>query len=118
VNQKIEASKFPLRLMSSVRSEAEARSANEGVSLNQFINLAVAEKLDRMRQVEWDLSRKKPTEESRRRALAILHRGGTLAPEPWDQLPEGYVSASPRPRLEKATAAAKPERRGKKVAAK
>ena len=37
--------KFPLRLMPSVRRTAEVFSEKEGVSLNQFINVAVAEKL-------------------------------------------------------------------------
>ena len=37
-------SNFPLRLPDSVRRAAEAAAREEGVSLNQFINLAVAEK--------------------------------------------------------------------------
>ena len=43
--KKYAASKFPLRLMPSVRKVAENFSQKEGVSLNQFINIAVAEKL-------------------------------------------------------------------------
>ncbi len=38
---KVTVSKFPLRLMPSVRQGAEKLSAREGVSLNQFINVAV-----------------------------------------------------------------------------
>lgn len=37
-------SNFPLRLPDSVRRAAEAAASEDGVSLNQFINLAVAEK--------------------------------------------------------------------------
>ena len=44
-SKKPAASKFPLRLMPSVRRAAESFSNKEGVSLNQFINIAVAEKL-------------------------------------------------------------------------
>ena len=43
--KKVAVSKFPLRLMPSVRRVAENYSQKEGVSLNQFINIAVAEKL-------------------------------------------------------------------------
>ena len=35
---------YPLRLPDSVRRAAEAAAAEDGVSLNQFINVAVAEK--------------------------------------------------------------------------
>ena len=42
--KKVLVSKFPLRLMPSVRRVAENFSQKEGVSLNQFINIAVAEK--------------------------------------------------------------------------
>jgi predicted HicB family RNase H-like nuclease len=44
-SRKIATPKFPLRLMPSVRRTAEEFSEKEGVSLNQFINVAVAEKL-------------------------------------------------------------------------
>jgi len=37
-------SNFPLRLPASVRRVAELAAAEDGVSLNQFINVAVAEK--------------------------------------------------------------------------
>lgn len=46
-------SKFPLRLMPSVRRVAEDFSLKEGVSLNQFINVAVAEKLAHLQHDEW-----------------------------------------------------------------
>ena len=44
--------KFPLRLMPSVRRTAEVFSEKEGVSLNQFINVAVAEKLAHLEHEE------------------------------------------------------------------
>jgi hypothetical protein len=39
---------FPLRLALSLREHAEKLAALDGVSLNQFINLAVAEKISRL----------------------------------------------------------------------
>lgn len=39
---------FPLRLSRSVRAEAEQLSNREGISINQFIVLAVAEKIARL----------------------------------------------------------------------
>jgi hypothetical protein len=85
-------SKFPLRLMPSVRRGAEKFSQREGVSLNQFINVAVAEKLALLQHEEWLALRPKPTRERVSRALAVLDRPAQKAPEPEDRLPEGYVS--------------------------
>jgi hypothetical protein len=84
--------RFPLRLMPSVRKVAEEFSSREGVSLNQFINLAVAEKLARLQHEEWLARRSKPTPERLARALQILDRPTNNPPEPGDELPEGYVS--------------------------
>ena len=44
-SRKAASNKFPLRLMPSVRKGAEQFSQREGVSLNQFINVAIAEKI-------------------------------------------------------------------------
>ncbi len=85
-------SKFPLRLMPSVRRVAEDFSLKEGVSLNQFINVAVAEKIVHLQHEEWLASRPKPTAERIARVLAILDRPTQSASDPGDELPEGYVS--------------------------
>ena len=82
--------KFPLRLMPSVKQTAEVFSRKEGVSLNQFINVAVAEKLAHLQHEEWDRNRKQPTPELVARALAILDRAGSDSVEPGDELPDGY----------------------------
>ncbi len=84
--------KFPLRLMPSVRRTAQAYSEKEGVSLNQFINVAVAEKLAHMEHDEWVRNRRKPTRESLAKALRLLDQGGNNPPEPGDELPEGYIT--------------------------
>ena len=84
--------KFPLRLMPSVRKTAEALSAKEGVSLNQFINVAVAEKVAHLEYDAWLQNRRKPTKADIERALDLLDKGNDRAPDPGDELPKGYHS--------------------------
>jgi hypothetical protein len=84
--------KFPLRLMPSVRRTAEVYSEKEGVSLNQFINVAVAEKLAHLEHEEWARNRKQPTKELAARALSLLDKTGNTPVEREDQLPKGYRS--------------------------
>ena len=91
--KKFEASKFPLRLMPSVRRVAENFSQKEGVSLNQFINVAVAEKLAHLQHEEWLARRPKASEALIAKALEILDRPtGNEVPES-DRIPSGYRSA-------------------------
>jgi hypothetical protein len=44
---------FPLRLPVSTRRQANDLAQREGLSLNQFISLAVAEKITRLEQAFW-----------------------------------------------------------------
>jgi hypothetical protein len=87
--------KFPLRLMPSVRQTAETYSAKEGVSLNQFINVAVAEKLARLEHQEWLRRRGNPDQKKIDRVLKRF-REAEGKPEPGDELPSGYVSVLKR----------------------
>lgn len=89
------SSKFPLRLMPSVRKVAEDFSQKEGVSLNQFINVAVAEKVAHLQHDEWLARRPKATDALIARALAVLDEPAPNAVEEIDRIPEGY---SPRRR--------------------
>jgi hypothetical protein len=89
---KSEVNKFPLRLMPSVRKGAEEFSRKEGVSLNQFINVAVAERLVHLQHEAWLTARPTPTAATIKRALAALDRPTQTAPEAGDELPEGYES--------------------------
>jgi hypothetical protein len=82
--------KFPLRLMPSVRRTAEVFSEKEGVSLNQFINVAVAEKLAHLEHEEWVGNRKQPSKELAARALSLLDRAGDRPVQPGDELPKRY----------------------------
>ena len=91
--KKVTVNKFPLRLMPSVRRVAEDFSQKEGVSLNQFINVAVAEKLAHLQHEEWLARRPKASTDSIARALQILDRPTRHAPEEVDKLPKGYTSA-------------------------
>jgi hypothetical protein len=90
--KKVTVSKFPLRLMPSVRRVAENFSQKEGVSLNQFINLAVAEKLAHLQHEEWLAHRPKESAALVAKALDILDRPSGHAPEDFDKIPDGYVS--------------------------
>jgi len=94
--KKAAASKFPLRLTPSVRRVAESFSQREGVSLNQFINIAVAEKLAHLQHEEWLARRPKVTNASISRALDVLDRPRGHAPEEFDRIPAGYRRAHRR----------------------
>ena len=93
-SKKVAISKFPLRLMPSVREEAESFSRKEGVSLNQFINVAVAQKLAHLQHEEWLAQRRKPTPGRIAQALAILDRPTGIEPDPEDRLPTVTEKAS------------------------
>jgi hypothetical protein len=90
--EKTPIGKFPLRLMPSVRKVAEEFSRREGVSLNQFINVAVAEKLAHLQHEQWVARRAKPSADRISRALKILDRPTHNPPDPGDDLPKGYRS--------------------------
>ena len=90
--RKSSISKFPLRLMPSVRKAAEVFSQKEGVSLNQFINVAVAERLAHLQHDDWLARRPKSDPSLLARALGALDKEIGNRPDPGDELPEGYVS--------------------------
>jgi hypothetical protein len=102
----VAASKFPLRLMPSVRRVAEDFSQREGVSLNQFINVAVAEKLAHLQHEEWLARRPKFSQAIRSRALKILERPSGHPPAHFDRIPAGYRSLRRREAPKKHPASA------------
>lgn len=81
---------YALRLPRSIKSGAQRLAARDGVSLNQFIATAVAEKLSAMETVAYLDQR------SRRADMdafwRILNRPGGEPPRAGDELPPGYVS--------------------------
>lgn len=82
--------KFALRMTATLGKEAKASAAREGVSLNQFINLAVAEKVEYLENEAWIARRRPPSQDRINRAIALLNRKGTLPPAPGDEIPEAY----------------------------
>ncbi len=77
-------SKYPLRLLASLKSEAEKVAVAEGTTLDQFINVAVAEKLAALRTASYFQER------AARADLAafdrILKTAGDEPPRPGDEI--------------------------------
>ncbi|MER9125015.1 toxin-antitoxin system HicB family antitoxin [Mesorhizobium sp. M0959] len=80
-------SNFALRLQLSLLDEARKVAESEGVPLNQFINVAVAEKLSALRTENYFQERAARADIPK--ALDILKRAGKgKAPIKGDELPE------------------------------
>jgi hypothetical protein len=69
---------YALRLQASLKAEAERVAKREGTTLNQFINVAVAEKLAALRTV--DYLRERAARANLGEAMAILEGFGTAEP--------------------------------------
>ncbi len=83
-------SNFALRLQPSLMKAARQLAAEDGVALNQFINVAVAEKLSAL-QTETYL-RERAARADLSRVLALLEtKGGDNPPMPGDELPDGVA---------------------------
>ena len=81
-----------IHLFESVRAQVEQICAEEGATLNEFVNVAVAEKLAHYRHLEWLKQRKTPTDAALAEVLRTFRRrGSSQPPDPGDELPEGYV---------------------------
>ncbi len=79
-------SNFALRLQPSLLDEARKVAESEGVALNQFINVAVAEKLSAIRTESYFEERAGRADVGK--ALAILRRAGLgNRPVPGDEMP-------------------------------
>ena len=75
-------STFPLPLASSLQKEARKTAESEGISLNQLINLAVAEKISALRTEEF--SRERGARANVKKARKILMCAGKEAPREGD----------------------------------
>jgi hypothetical protein len=80
-----------VQLMTALRSMAEEAASKEGLSLDEFVNAAVTEKLEHFRHTEWVKGRSQPSAEGTAQARRILRSAGSEAPQSGDELPEGYV---------------------------
>lgn len=104
-------SAMSLRLPNSLHEAAKELAEREGISVNQLVATALAEKLAALMTVEYLDSRAKRG--SRAKFLAALARVPDVEPEPWDRLPPGMV---PNKRLQptKGRPAARSRSRSKK----
>ena len=75
---------YPLKLPASVKAAAARLAKADGVSLNQFIATAVAEKLSALRTE--DMLRERAGRGDWGRVRKILDRTGTQSPRPGDEL--------------------------------
>lgn len=86
-------SPYPVRIPNSIRVDAERLAAEDGMSLDQFIVTALAEKVASLRTAEFI------NQEKKRIALAnfdrLMNRQGGEPPRPGDELPEGYEFKKP-----------------------
>lgn len=76
---------YALRLQPSLKSAAERIASAEGTSLNQFINVAVAEKLSAMETEEF--FRARAARGNRQAFLDFLDGAGNEPPVEGDELP-------------------------------
>jgi hypothetical protein len=78
-------SNFALRLQPSLLDEARRLAENEGVALNQLINVALAEKLSALRTESYFHERAARADIGK--ALSVLKRAGAgRPPEPGDEI--------------------------------
>ena len=79
---------FALRLPVSLKEAVEQVAREDGISMNQFIAIATAEKLSVLRTAAFFAERK--GKGNREEFLRILRREGGEPPRPGDELPEGW----------------------------
>jgi hypothetical protein len=77
------------------RQPVEDICAIKGCTIDEFISAAVADKLADYAHEKWVSGLRRPTDKEIQYALDLLNRPDSRAPEPGDELPEGYVSPAP-----------------------
>jgi hypothetical protein len=83
-------STLSLRLPESIHRHLKTLAEREGISINQFVNSAVAEKLAAL-MTEEDLQ-ERADHGSRRKLRAVLAKVPDVEPEKKDQMPKGKRS--------------------------
>jgi len=73
-----------LRIPKSLHEEVKELAHDEGVWLNQFVMLALAEKVATLRTI--DYLEQRAARGSREKLLAILAKAPDVEPEPYDRL--------------------------------
>lgn len=84
---------YALRLHASLKSEAERVAKAEGTTLNQFINVAVAEKLSALRTAEYFEARAARADVDK--ALELLDRAGDEPPREGDEVVPEIADRAP-----------------------
>jgi hypothetical protein len=79
-------SNYALRLQTSLLEEVRKIAQEEGTTINQFINVAVAEKLSALKTEEYFKSR--AAKGDRAAFRRILDKAGTEEPREGDELPK------------------------------
>jgi hypothetical protein len=79
-----EKTTFPLRLPRSIKAEVERLAREEGISINQFVATAVAEKLAVMRTAEFFAERRERADFAA--FDHIMNRTGGEPPQPGDEI--------------------------------
>ena len=93
-------SNYPLRLQASLLDEVRRLSEQEGASINQFINVAVAEKLSALRLEA--LFRERAQRANVPAALALLDRLGSEPPPAGDEVGDDATTEARQPRRSRA----------------
>ena len=81
---------YPLRLPQGLRRAVSEYAKQEGTSMNQFISMAVAEKLSAINTEEF--FKKRADRADMADFWKLMNRVGGQPPQADDALPEGYVS--------------------------
>ena len=79
-------SNYALRLQTSLLEEVRKIAQEEGTTINQFINMAVAEKISALKTEEYFKSR--AAKGNRTAFRRILDKAGTEEPREGDELPK------------------------------
>ena len=81
-----QSASYPLRLPQSLRDAIAQAAARDGISINQFITLAAAEKLAAIDTVRFFAERADRADFER--FQQILNRSSGKPPQPGDELPD------------------------------
>ena len=76
---------YPLRVPASIMAEAKKAAAQDGVSLNQFISTAVAEKVSALRTQA--ILQARADRADRNKFDAVIARAGGQPPRDGDEVP-------------------------------
>jgi len=82
-------STYPLKLPFSVKRAAQRLAKEDGVSLNQWIAVAVAQKIGVVETAEEFFARRAANAD-RRRLMEILEAAPRVKPLPGDELPDNH----------------------------